>query len=159
MKNQNIKFQLAAMADIDQLIGIAVRAFEKDLIKYGSMPPDIETTDWHATKVQEGLYYKILSDTKIIGALKLYQIDDSHFRLGSIFIDPPYQNTGVGSHSIQFIENEFSHVKKWSLDTPFQNYDNQRFYENKGYKKIGETQITLPSEKLFILFDYEKTID
>lgn len=159
MNNKKIEFELATEEDIEKLIEIAVRAFEKDLINYGAIPPGIDTAEWHSVKIMGGMYYKILCDSVVVGAMNLYIREESHYRLGSIFIDPEYQNLGIGSKAIAFIEDKYKHVKKWSLDTPFKNSENQKFYEGKGYKKIGESKIDIPGGKLFILFDYEKSIE
>ncbi|MBL4931170.1 GNAT family N-acetyltransferase [Clostridium paridis] len=141
-------------SDASILKDIALRAFEEDRIKYGAIPPNIDTLEWHISKVRDGMYYKIIRDDKIIGAFKLYEIDKEHFRLGAIFIDPEYHNEGVGSEALEFIEKEYSNIKKWSLDTPYKNFRNQYFYEKHGYVKIGEYK---PLENnSMILFEYNK---
>lgn len=150
-----IKFVLTAVSDGEALREVAIKAFEDDRIKYGSMPPGIETLEWHTSKIEDGMYYKIMSDDSIVGGMKLYHLNDG-MRLGSIFIEPEYQNQGVGSKAINFIESTYPHIKKWSLDTPYKNYRNHAFYEKHGYVKVDEFK---PIENFdFWLFEYLKEI-
>ncbi len=141
-------------ADAEALRDIAIRAFEEDRVKYGAMPPGIESLEWHTSKIRNGLYYKIASEGKIVGGINLYDLGDGHFRLGAIFIDPAYQNRGIGSKAIRFIESKHADVKKWSLDTPYQNYSTHAFYKKHGYVKVGEIQ---PMKDVdFWLFEFVK---
>ena len=65
-------------------------------------------------------------------------LKQSIWRVGTIYIDPDYQNRGIGSEALKFIENQFSNVKIWSLDTPYKSYTNHHFYEKLGYSRVGE---------------------
>lgn len=151
-----IKFAIALVSDAEILRDIAIRAFEEDKIKYGSTPPGIETIEWHLSKIKDGMYYKIMEEDKIVGAINLYDLKNNHFRLGAIYIEPSYQNKGIGTKTISFIENTYPDIKKWSLDTPYKNYKNHKFYEKHGYVKIDEVK---PMENIdFFLFEYEKEI-
>ena len=56
--------------------------------------------------------------------------------------------------AIGFIENAYPHVKRWSLDTPYQNYKNHDFYEKQGYVKVDEIKPVKDID--FWLFEYVK---
>ncbi len=149
-----LKFKKAQNGDEEILKNIAVRAFQDDKDKYGSFPPGINFVDWHKSQIHSGMYYKILFKNMIIGGIRLFDKNNGHYRLGAIFISPDYQNKGIGHKAIEFIENLYPNAKKWSLDTPYQNYRNHYFYEKHGYVKVGEIQ---PNKKEdFYLFLYEK---
>lgn len=151
-----VKFTVALESDAKILRDIAVSAFEEDKINYGSMPPGIETIEWHLSKIKNGMYYKIMIDDKIVGAINLYDLKNNHFRLGAVYIDPTYQNQGIGTKAIDFIENTYPDVKKWSLDTPYKSYKNHKFYEKHGYVKVEEVK---PMDNIdFWLFEYVKEI-
>lgn len=151
-----IKFAIALVSDAEILRDIAISAFEEDKIKYGFTPPGIETIEWHLSKINNGMYYKIMVEDKIVGAINLYDLKNNHFRLGAVYIEPSYQNKGIGTKAISFIENTYPDINKWSLDTPYKNYKNHKFYEKHGYVKIDEVK---PMENIdFFLFEYEKEI-
>lgn len=96
-------------------------------------------------------------DNTIVGGLNLYDMSDGCFSLGAIFISPEYQNQGIGSRAIEFIEEKYNWVKKWILDTPYLNTANHRFYERHGYKRIKKIQPQTDVD--FYLFIYEKLMD
>lgn len=149
-----IDFKLVKSTDLNIVKNIAVKAFEDDLKKYGAMPPGIEGIQWHKEKLNDGNYYKILFNDRIVGAMKIYNKDNGYFHLGSIFIDPLFQNRGIGSEAMRFITKTFKQCSRWTLDTPYKNYRNHHFYEKHGFKKIDAFKPE--SNKAFTLYLYEK---
>ncbi len=142
--------------DATGLRNICIKAFEEDKKLYGTMPPNIEKVSWHRQNIKSGLYYKIIEEGKIVGGIKLFNSGKGHMRLGTIYIDPDYQNKHIGTEAITIIEREFPDINKWSLDTPYKSYRNHHFYEKLGYKKIAEEH---PEQnKEFTLFIYEKNM-
>lgn len=75
--------------------------------------------------------------------------------IGAIFIDPSYQHVNYGKQALKLIENSYSKVKKWKLDTPAAHPGLHRFYESLGYVKIGEG---IDKKSGIGIFKYEKTI-
>lgn len=152
-----VNFVAAEQMDAEVLRDIAVQAFADDLHRYGAMPPGIDSLEWHTAKVADGMYYKILAKEAIVGGFKLFDLGNGHFCLGAIFIAPDYQNQGIGSAALEFIEEKYNRVKRWTLDTPYLNTANHRFYERHGYKKIDTIQPERGKE--FYLFVYEKILE
>jgi GNAT superfamily N-acetyltransferase len=152
-----VNFALAEMKDSEALRDISLKAFDDDLKKYGQLPPGIDSIRWHTSKIENGMYYKIMLDDCIVGGINLYDLGNENFCLGAIFVSPEYQNHGIGSKTIEFIEKKYSWVKRWTLDTPYLNTRGHRFYERHGYKKIDELQPEKDVE--FYLFIYEKRIN
>ncbi len=150
------KFKLVNIKDLEIIKNIAVKAFEDDLKKYGSMPPGIESIQWHKDKFHDGNYYKILSDNQIVGAMKIYDKDNGHFHLGSLFINPLFQNQGIGSEAMVFLNITFKQGDRWTLDTPYKNYRNHYFYEKHGFKKVKEFKPD-PNNS-FTLYLFEKKL-
>lgn len=151
-----VEFILSLESDAEILREIAIRAFDEDKTMYGSLPPGIETLEWHLEKIKNGMYYKIVQDNTIIGGINLYDLGNRHFRLGALYIDSDYQNQGIGTKAISFIEKTYPHIRKWSLDTPYKSYRNHYFYEKHGYAKTEEFRPV--NEVDFWLFEYVKEI-
>lgn len=152
-----ISFERAKESDAPGLLKAKVRAFEEDLKRYGFGPPGYDSIEDTKRAINKAAYYKILSDGNIIGGFSIYEQGGARFELGSIYIDPDYQNLGVGSKAIGFIENQFPQARKWILDTPYLNFRNHHFYEKAGYVKVGEKLVEdFPG---FCLFIYEKNMD
>jgi GNAT superfamily N-acetyltransferase len=102
------------------------------------------------------MYYKITHLDKIIGGIKLFDLGNNHFNLGTIYIDPVYQNMKISTKAIKFIEEEYPDVKIWSLDTPYKSYRNHYLYEKLGYVKVGEERPE--QDRDFYLYLYEKCL-
>ena len=156
LKKDMTRIILTEDTDAKDLRDIAVKAFEDDNVLYGAMPPDIDSIEWHKFNIKSGMYYKIIYDSNIVGGIKLFYIGDGHYRLGTIYISPEYQNKNIGTEVIRLIESQYPQAKKWSLDTPYKNYRNHHFYEKLGYVKVGEERPQQKSE--FTLFIYEKCL-
>ncbi|WDV46698.1 GNAT family N-acetyltransferase [Clostridiaceae bacterium M8S5] len=151
-----VHFNIVEKNDVEILRNISIKAFDDDLKKYGQLPPGINSIKWHTSKLHSGLYYKIMIDDIIVGGINLYDLKNGHFRLGAIFISPEYQNQGIGTKAIEFIEKKYNKIKKWTLDTPYLNIANHRFYERHGYKRIGKIKPSKNDD--FYLYLYEKEI-
>ncbi|MFP4362520.1 MAG: GNAT family N-acetyltransferase [Spirochaetia bacterium] len=149
-----ISFELAQAGDAQVLCDIAIKAFAEDKKLYGSTPEGIESVEWHRSQTGSQMYYKILSNADSVGGLRVFKMEDGHYRLGSVFIHPDFQNQGIGCKAMEFIEGLFPDAVKWSLDTPFKNFRNHYFYEKHGFRKVGETKPF--GDDSFILFEYEK---
>jgi GNAT superfamily N-acetyltransferase len=149
-----ILFKQAMLEDANELVKLKIEAFKEDVLLYGSGPSGHDSLDIQRNLIKNELCYKILNRNKVIGGFVIFNRGNNHFRLGNIFIHPDYQNKGIGTLAIKFIEKEFNYVKKWSLDTPYLSYRNHHFYEKMGYKKVSETKPEEESE--FRLYEYEK---
>jgi len=152
-----LRFEKARIEDIKVLTEVQKRTFDDDSRRFGGLPaggpPGYDSVDWTLWAMQTGIYYKILAGDRIIGGVILFDMHNRHFNLGRIFVDPDWQNQGIGSHAIRFIEKTFTYVKKWSLDTPEWAVRNHHFYEKLGYVKVGEE---VPKGVDIRLFLYEK---
>jgi GNAT superfamily N-acetyltransferase len=149
-------FELACEHDAEILKEIGKKAFEDDKKEYGSIPSGMDSVAWHLSQIKGGMYYKIVKDGRIIGGIRIFDMKNRHYHLGSIYIHPDFQNCGIGHKAIDFIEKEYPYVQKWSLDTPYKSYRNHCFYEKHGYVKVGETKPE--KENGLYLFLYEKSI-
>jgi len=106
--------------------------------------------------MEKAIYYKILVEDNIIGGVIISDMGGGHYELSRIFIAPDFQNKGIGTQAIQFIEKAFPAAKRWTLDTPCWAYRNQHFYEKMGYVKVGEA--APDKHRWFSLFLYEKNV-
>jgi ribosomal protein S18 acetylase RimI-like enzyme len=140
--------------DQTDLYEIAIRAFDEDYQNYGQYPPLMDTA---AKRFRPSLKlgYTILYGEVIIGAVYFWQKGKAA-TLGAIFIDPNYQNKGIGKEVMRLAEEHLPSAAKRTLDTPYKAFRNHHFYESLGYKKVKEIQ---PDKNdPFRLFLYEKTI-
>ena len=141
-----LTFEEATEKDIPELTKVMTRAFDDDAQRHLGIekggPPGYDNGDFFRTWLlpyKESVGYKIFSDGKVIGGIIVWIIETKENFLGTIFIDPDYQDQGVGSRTWQFIEDTYPNTKKWTLETPSWAVKNHYFYEKKcGFKKTGE---------------------
>lgn len=88
--------------------------------------------------MKSGVYYKILDGDMIIGGMVISRLKPGQYRLRRLYVDPDYQDKGVGTKAISFMENEFPDAQVWNLDTPVVATRNHHFYEKLGYVRTGD---------------------
>lgn len=149
-------FRKSTLEDIESLLPIQKASFQEDLEKYEDFEtnPACETKEKLAENIKRYHHFTILDGDTVIGAIDV-RGNDERMHIDKVFISPESQNKGIGTASIQFLEEKFPNVKLWTLYTPYLSFRNHHFYEKFGYKKVKEVQLT---SKL-ILFKYEKSLD
>ncbi len=136
-----ITFKRAAPTDAEALTAVQIRTFDDDSRQHGrgerGGPPGYDSIAWNIGMMRRSAYYKIVADNRIIGGLFVFTLEGGRCELGRIYIDPDYQNQGIGAQALAFIERTFP-ARRWTLDTPAWATRNQHFYEKHGYVKTGE---------------------
>lgn len=84
-----------------------------------------------------GDYYKVLVGDQIVGGLIVFRKGPREYELGRIFVDPDYQNQGVGTDVMEFLWEEYPLAKRWTLDTPAWNRRTRHFYKKVGFVEVG----------------------
>jgi len=85
-----------------------------------------------------GQYYKILVDDQIVGGFIVFRQRPREYELGRIFVDPDFQNQGIGAQTFEFLWQEFPLAKQWTLGTPAWNRRTRHFYKKVGFVEVGE---------------------
>jgi GNAT superfamily N-acetyltransferase len=140
-----IQFEKAKEVDIPELTKVMKRSFDDDSERFLGKPEggpegynDGSFLQRWGFSDEGGDCYKIVTDTnKAIGAFIVFLPPSGNNVLGTIFIDPAYQDKGIGTQALQFIFSTFP-GKRWRLDTPEWTTRNHHFYEKFGFKKIQE---------------------
>jgi len=119
-------------------------------------PPGYNSLNELEKSIDEDIYFKILNNGKVIGGIHVTNKGNNHYELTRIYVAPEEQNKGIGQKAINFLEEEFLDVSKWTLDTPSVSIRNHYLYEKMGYMKVNE--ILLDETSSLYLYFYEKTI-
>lgn len=138
-----IRFEKAKPQDAKELAAVSWRTFDDD-VHYGAPgpggPPGYRSDPWQSKMMRVGKYYKIVKDLRIIGGFIVFPQDDGHCELGRIFIDPNYQNQGIGAQAFDFLWREFPVARRWTLDTPEWNRRTRHFYAKVGFVETGREE-------------------
>jgi len=134
-----IELRKAHRDDVEVLTEIQIRTFVADNKHkpHGcSMegPPGYNSIKWNMHWVEHTLYYKILFNGQIVGGMILFELEKQHFEVGRIWIDPEFQNQGIGQASMRDMFDMHPGTPTWAIR-------NQHFYENLGFVKIRETDV------------------
>jgi GNAT superfamily N-acetyltransferase len=98
-------------------------------------------------------YYKILTGGRIIGGFIVRLRGYQYYELVRIFIQPDFQNQGVGTRAFEFLWSEYPDVERWTLGTPAWNHRTRHFYKKVGFAEVGE------DSRGGILFERNVTLD
>ena len=151
--------------DLPELTAVMTRAFDDDAQKHRGLekggPEGYDNGDFFRTWLfpyKESVGYKIMSKDKVIGGIIVWILPERDNILGTIFVDPPYQDRGVGTRTWQFIEATYPQTKSWRLATPDWAPKNHHFYAVKcGFTKVeSDPLISDPPEEASI---YRKEMD
>jgi GNAT superfamily N-acetyltransferase len=143
----SLSFELACLDDAAILIEVQDQSFYDDFVRFGECPGYHVSLDDMKQRILKPFMYKILLEGRIIGNITVRIRDEGRYWLGCLAIIPEFQNRGIGSKALQFIEKEFPDAISWSLDTPVQKASNCHFYEKAGYvgveDKVHSEKVTL----------------
>ena len=89
------------------------------------------------------------SDIAVGGAIVFLQ--GNELNVGRIFVSPDFFRKGYGTFIMQQIEESFSAVSKFTLDTPIWNVRTNSFYKKLGYSEVGR-------DKDFVYYEKERVI-
>lgn len=135
-----IRFMRATSRDAKTLAEISERAFHSD-IHCGAPglggPPGYDSDRWQSRMMRVGLYYKILVDDQVVGGFIIFHKEPRHYEVGRIFVDPDFQNQGIGTRAFEFMWKEFPLAKRWTLGTPAWNCRTRHFYKKLGFVEVG----------------------
>jgi GrpB-like predicted nucleotidyltransferase (UPF0157 family)/GNAT superfamily N-acetyltransferase len=153
-RNTNMVIERASEDDAIEIIKARNKSFYNDFINFGECPGYNIPLEDMKKRIQNAIIYKVSVDGKIIGDISIYMREDEYYWIGCLEIIPEYQNTGIGTKVIKYVEEKHPEAKRWGLETPVQNYVNCCFYEKMGFVKIDDKK---QSEKITLRL-YEKVI-
>ena len=153
-----IRIEPAATGDAQVLAEISRRAFEHD-VDYGAPgsggPPGYDSPAWHRQMMKRGRFFKVLEADQVIGGFVLFRLAAGTVEFGRAFLEPEFQNRGIGGELLAFAEGVFPETRRLVLDTPEWNLRTQHFYEKAGYGKTGE----IDTGEGFHLIQFEKRVE
>ena len=149
-----LNITIARPEDIKALTDISKSAFDTDVLVGGAElggPPDYDSEKWHTKMMKNNYLYTITQGDSIIGGAILIPDDSDKtvMYVGRVFIDPKEHKKGFGLEAMNFIEEMFSDIKTWRLETPVWNIRTNSFY-----KKLGYLEMHRDSESVY----YQKEI-
>lgn len=149
-----LSFELAQEEDAEKLIEVQNLCFYADFVQFGECPGFQVPLEEMKERIRNPYLFKILLDGRIIGDITVRPKGEGRYWLGCLAVIPEFQNRGIGSRAMEFVEQSFPGAISWGLDTPVQKAGNCHFYEKLGFVGIEDR---IYSEKLTLRL-YEKKL-
>ena len=135
----SLQFLKAGTADAVTLVGISKHSFESD-VEVGASelcgPPGYKSLQFYTKMARMNCLYKLIDDNGLtVGGAVLF-IKDNEMNVGRIFVSPEHLRKGYGIFMMQQIEEMFSDVQTFTLDTPVWNLRTNQFYMKLGYSEV-----------------------
>ena len=157
----NLTFQKIEEADIPVLASVMKRAFDDDAQKHLGQetggPPGYDDGEFFRTWLlpyEESIGYKVSSGGNIIAGIIVWILPEGHNILGTIFVDPAFQDIGVGEQTWRFIEATYPDTMSWRLGTPTWATKNHHYYVKCGFEKV-ESDALIPAEEGMTIYRKE----
>jgi GNAT superfamily N-acetyltransferase len=143
MSAQILSLEEINETDIPELTIVMTRAFDDDAQKHLGVerggPEGYDNGEFFRKWLfgyKESDVYKIILGDKIVGGFIVWIYEHGENNVGTIFVDPLYQDRGVGTQAWQFVEATYPNTKQWDLGTPIWAVKNHHFYEKCGFYRV-----------------------
>ena len=157
------------LTDINRILKITKACtehmIENNIFQWNAFYPNKNTFEKDAAREE---LYVIEADSELIGCVAISTLMDKEYipvswltqsgknlYIHRLAVHPKYQGIGYAQQLMSFAENfAVSHqFKSIRLDTFSKNLKNQKFYELRGYKRLGE--IRFPNQSEYPFYCYE----
>lgn len=131
-----VHIDLATEKDLQEILFLQKRSFVQEAEIFNgnyNLLPIKQTFESICLDFESHIYLKATVNSKIIGAVRAQQKDDSCF-IGRLVVEPVFQGHGIGAKLLTEIETHFRNVKRFELFTGEKSLGNVRFYKNREYQ-------------------------
>jgi ribosomal protein S18 acetylase RimI-like enzyme len=159
----------ATVDDLDAILKItkscAKKLVSKNIFQWNEYYPNRNVFE---NDLYNKWLYVTVKENKVIGSVCVSDLIDDEYAtvkwltpnnnniyIHRLAVDPDYQGVGYAQKMMSFAE-EFAKKNKYKsirLDTFSKNMKNQKFYKQRGYKKLGE--IFFPNQSMHPFYCYE----
>ena len=160
----------ATVDDLDAILKItkscAKKLVSKNIFQWNEYYPNRNVFE---NDLYNKWLYVTVKENKVIGSICVSDLIDDEYAtvkwltpnnnnniyIHRLAVDPDYQGVGYAQKMMYFAEefakkNEYKSIR---LDTFSKNMKNQKFYKQRGYKKLGE--IFFPNQSMYPFYCYE----
>jgi len=150
-----IKLEIAEAQDLEQILQLQKKAFQDQALIYNdfTLPPLTQTIDELRAEAELKTIYKSVLDGQIVGSVRC-SVKDNALYVEKLFVDPDFQNRGIGTNIMHEIEGRYSHLAdRYELFTGEKSERNLHIYKKSGYREIRRE----PTSHGFNLIHMEKS--
>ena len=134
----------ATILDLQKLAYLS----EVEIYNNASIPPLTQTLDGIRAEFDNQIFLKALIDERIIGSVRAYQTEET-CHIGRLVVHPDFQNQGIGSRLMKYIEDVFENAGRFELFTGDNSERNLYLYHKLGYREFRRKKF---QENLVLVF-------
>ena len=101
-------------------------------------PEGYDSILWHKEAARRGKFFTVFYQGEIAGGLFITLKPDRTGWINRVFVRNDLRGRGIGRRIFFLLEQKYSSIREWGLDTPDWAEHNQRFYESMGYRMTRE---------------------
>ena len=137
----DLRFLPAVTADAPELARVAARSFAEDVPLFGEVPPGMDREEYHARLIRDGRTVKLMIGEATVGGLVLFGEEGGSIRIHVVYVDPAWQDRGIGRQALAWIEAEYPEAACFELETPQVKARNLHLYLDAGYAPCGSRTV------------------
>jgi GNAT superfamily N-acetyltransferase len=156
-----LTFHEIAKVDIPRLTEVMTRAFDNDAQQHLGQerggPEGYDNGDFFRKWLfgyQESVGYKVVLGEQVVGGIIVWILPQGRNVLGTVFVDPEFQDMGIGERTWRFIERTYPETRSWRLATPTWATKNHHFYKKCGFSEV-EADPIIPAEEGITIYRQE----
>lgn len=134
----DMKLEPATIEDLEQILKLQKKAFQDQALIYDdfNLPPLTQTIDELKEEAGVKMIYKLVVDGEIIASVRC-SVKDNALHIERLFVDPDFQNRGIGTAIMREIEDRYAHLaNRYELFTGEKSERNLHVYYKLGYREI-----------------------
>jgi len=137
----------ATLLDIDSVIVVIRKAFEKSIATYGEGPPGYDSYDNIKHHIENNHCTVLVNNGVVVGGAIVYAKYPSINYLSKIFIDPSWSGKGFGSKLLKYLF-VYCENRPWILHAVAEDKQLSNFYSKLGFLKdreeiVGHTSLSV----------------
>lgn len=133
-----IKIQKASTEDLIDILLLQKLAFKSEADIYNDFdtsPPILQTLEEIKEEFTKQTFLKAIMEENLIGSVRAFQFKEAAF-IKRLFVNPAFQNLGIGTKLMHSIEESFRNVKRYELFTGHKSIRNLHLYHKLGYNEF-----------------------
>ena len=140
--SQGVVLKKVREKDFSELVEISRESFLIDSTRYSPCgpggPEGFDSIPWHKDASKRGKFFVFFKDEEMAGGVFISLKSDHTGWVNRIFVKHALRGRGIGRRVFFLLEQKYSRIMEWGLDTPDWAKHNQRFYESMGYRRCRE---------------------
>ncbi len=104
-------------------------------------PANPDDASEHARLIRAGRVFRILWKGTTVGGLALMPGEGGAVRIHSLYVDPAFQNRGIGRRALAWVEAQHPDAPCFMLETPQGKAGDWHLYLQAGYEPCGQREV------------------